>query len=172
MTNEAHTLPTTTDGTVTYTGSGTDFQVYLGTQRLNYGGGNSGYTITATSSSIQGGVASTVSGHTRRFADHDNMTADTANITFSITVTDAAGVANTFTKVQSLAKSKQGDTGTNAKGLSITSDSNVFSFDNAADTTATDDQIRVFINQQNLSGTVATSDISIDPTGQSAFNPP
>ena len=101
MTNEAHTLPENAAGVINYSGSGTDFQVYIGTQRINYGGGNSGFTITANPSNISTGTATTVSSHTRRFANHSGMTATNATITYSITVVNASGVSNTFTKIQS-----------------------------------------------------------------------
>lgn len=111
MSNEAHTLPTATNGTVTYTGSGTDINVWIGATQLAYGTGNLQYQVTTTTSNITVGTASTVSTNTRRFGVHNSMTADTATIDYAIAVKDNNGVVTTYNKIQSLAKSKQGDQG-------------------------------------------------------------
>lgn len=125
LSNEAHTLPTTTAGTVTYTGSGTDINVWIGTVQIPYDGSSPyaspSFRVSATPSNITAGAASTVSTYTRRYADASAMTADNASITFTITVKDSAGTEQTYTKVQSLAKSRQGDTGaTGATGATGT----------------------------------------------------
>ena len=49
LSNEAHTLPTTTAGSITFTGSGTDIEVYEGTTQLSYDDSDNAsieYTIT------------------------------------------------------------------------------------------------------------------------------
>ncbi len=109
LTNEAHTLPTATDDTVTYTGSGTDIDVWHGTTHLAYGTGNSQFVVAvADDTNITVGSASTVSTYSRRFADHSSMTADTASITYTITAKDPVGVSSAFTRIQTFSKSKQG----------------------------------------------------------------
>ena len=63
-----------------------------------------------------------------------------------------------------LAKSKAGTDGTpgsNAKLVTLTSDSQVFTFASASVSTPDDNTIELFINQQNLSGTITASDITI-----------
>jgi len=112
LSNEAHTLPVTVAGVVTYTNSGTDITAWLGTTQLNYGTGNSQFVISSvTGSGISIGSASTVSSNIRRYGVHNSMSADTATITYNIAVKDATGTTSTFTRVQSFAKSHQGDTG-------------------------------------------------------------
>ena len=114
LSNEAHTVPVTTAGTITFTGSGTDIEVYSGTTQLNYAtSGNSTFNISAASaSSIVGiGAASTVSSNIRRFAAATSLSQDTGQITFTITVRNEAGETETFTKVQTITKSNQGATG-------------------------------------------------------------
>ena len=89
-------------------------------------------------------------------------------ITYPITGSRKNGDQFLTQVVQSITKAVAG---INAKGLRISADSQIFAFDDSNDTTAADDTIRIYIDQQNLSGTVATTDITITPTGQSGFNP-
>ena len=115
LSNEAHTLPTTSGGVVTYTGSGTDIEVWNGTTQVPYDGSSPyaspSFRVSASGTSITPGSASTVSTYIRRFADHSNMTADNAAITYTIIVKNEAGVENTFTRKQTFAKSIQGADG-------------------------------------------------------------
>src|SRR5210317_212346 len=59
-----------------------------------------------------------------------------------------------------------------ARALSIGVDSQVYAFDNSADTTATPDTIVFTISQQNLTGTITTSDITITKDGGSTITTP
>jgi hypothetical protein len=115
LSNEAHTLPTTSAGVVTYTGSGTDIEVWNGTTQVPYDGSSPyaspSFRVTASGSNITVGSASTVSTYTRRFADHNSMTQNNAAITYTIIVKNEAGVENTFTRKQTFAKSIQGADG-------------------------------------------------------------
>ena len=113
MTNEAHTLPTTSGGTVTYTNSGTDIKVFRGSTALAYHASNaSTFSIgTPDDTNITVGSASTVSTYTRRYAVASSITAATASITFTITVRNALGTATTFTKIQTLNKTVDGAAG-------------------------------------------------------------
>lgn len=112
LSNEAHTLPVTTAGSITFTGSGTDIQVFNGTTQLNVGSsGASTFSVSASGSSVSVGAASTVSSNIRRFADATALTADTGSVTFTITARNEANVQKTFTRIQTLTKSKQGATG-------------------------------------------------------------
>ena len=115
LSNEAHTLPTTSGGVVTYTGSGTDIEVWNGTTQVPYDGSapyaSPSFRVTASGSNITVGSASTVSTYTRRFADHNSMTQNNAAITYTIIVKNEAGVENTFTRKQTFAKSIQGADG-------------------------------------------------------------
>ena len=109
LSNEAHTLPTTNTGTVTYTNSGTTIDVFKGTTQLNSVTGTPGtgeFKVVATATNITAG-AQTVSGNPAVFADHSAMTQNNATISYAINCENAT----TLTKVQSLSKSIQGDTG-------------------------------------------------------------
>jgi len=174
LTNESHTLQTANDGTVTFTDSGTDIVVYKGVTELNgitAGSPTTGqFKVTASGTNISvGGITSP--SNPVVVADHSSMTADTAKVTFTI---DAEG-SSSFTKIQSLSKAKEGSDGldgTNAKILTITADSQVFAFDDASDNTAADDDILLIINQQNLSGTVGTGDLTIVDSGGTTLSDP
>jgi len=125
LSNEAHTLSTTNTGTVTYTGSGTDIEVYIGTTQATYDNtsayGNNTFRFgTITGSGISPSSTSASDGDTTvTFPAHSNMTADVASITYPIIVKDSAGVENTFTKIQSFAKSFEGGDGANGTKTAI-----------------------------------------------------
>ena len=125
LSNEAHTLSTTNTGTVTYTGSGTDIEVYIGTTQATYDNtsayGNNTFRFgTITGSGISPSSTSASDGDTTvTFPAHSNMTADVASITYPIIVKDSAGVENTFTKLQSFAKSFEGGDGANGTKTAI-----------------------------------------------------
>ena len=110
LTNEAHTLPTTNAGTVTYTGSGTSVIVYKGTTELDgvtSGTPGSGeFKVTATATNITAG-SQTSTGNPVVFANASSISADTAQISFSINIENSV----TVTKIQSFGKSVQGDDG-------------------------------------------------------------
>jgi hypothetical protein len=109
LTNEAHTLPTTNAGTVTYTGSGTDIQVYKGITQLNSVTGTPGageFKVTATATNITTG-AITVVGNPAVVADHSAMTANNGSISFAVNCENIA----TITKIQTLSKSVGGSDG-------------------------------------------------------------
>ena len=114
--NEAHTLPATsaTPPVITYTGSGTDIEVWRGTTQLDYGTGNNEWTVSATGTNITASTTtSTIGGNIRRYGDHDVMTADTAIVTYTITVKNSSGAGTVvITKKQTFSKSKEGNTGT------------------------------------------------------------
>ena len=111
LTNEAHTLPTTNAGTVTYTGSGTSVIVYKGTTELDgvtSGTPGSGeFKVTASATNITAG-SQTSTGNPVVFANASSISADTAQISFSINIENSV----TVTKIQSFGKSIQGDDGT------------------------------------------------------------
>ena len=117
--NQAHTLPTTTAGVVTHTGSGTDIRVFRGSTALTATTGtpSSGqFKVTVTSDTdITVGSASTVtktsSNDTRRFADHSGMAANTAEIEYAVNCESI----QTVTTSQTFSKSQQGTTGTTGK---------------------------------------------------------
>ena len=121
LSNEAHTVTADNNGTVSsFAFSGTDIQVYQGTNQLTYDASspyaNSTFRVSASGSNISPGSASTVSGNTRRFGNASNMTADSASITFTIVVKGSDGAESTFTRVQSFSKSRSGASVTGATG--------------------------------------------------------
>jgi len=157
LTNESHTFPATADGTVADFSTGTtDMIVFLGltnvTSSFTFTGSNSsGVTATSSSNSL------TVTG----------MTHDSGSINFT-----AISASVSLTKTMNLAKSKTGETGSTAKSLILTSDSQVFSFPSASSNIATDDDILIIINQQNLSGAIGASDLTIkDSSGTTLSDP-
>jgi hypothetical protein len=115
LSNEAHTVPASNNGDViSFVGSGTKIQVFLGSTELQYVASNptSGqFTLTATGSNITPGAV-TADGLKASVADHSAMDADVATITYSINVEGTV----TVTKVQSITKSKQGEPGSLGEG--------------------------------------------------------
>tara|TARA_R110001606_G_scaffold74136_9_gene171601 strand:+ start:930 stop:5621 length:4692 start_codon:yes stop_codon:yes gene_type:complete len=118
MSNEAHTLPTTTDGTVTYTSSGTSIRVFKGaTELVGIGSGTptlgqyviSAKTVTAGTLNSIGATSVNTSATPDHLliADHNNMTTDNVLLSISVNIENLV----TIVKSQSLAKSKQGSTG-------------------------------------------------------------
>ena len=65
-----------------------------------------------------------------------------------------------------------GAPGAAAKGLTVTLDSQTFAFDDNSDTSSTPASVIFSINQQNLSGNVVTSDITITDSGGSTITNP
>ena len=115
LTNEAHTLPTTNVGVVTYTNSGTSIYIYQGSSQLQYDGSgtsNGTWKIASVTSNITRGSL-TDSGSFVTVGNSSNMTSDIASITYTITGKMADGTDFSVIKVQSLSKSIQGTDGSN-----------------------------------------------------------
>lgn len=157
LTNEAHTLATASDGTVTYTGSGTDIRVFEGVTELDYDGiGTANGKWTATRS-VTSGTVSTPGAISESVlkavvADHAGMSTDQAQITYTISGKTSTGASFTVTKIQSLAKSKAG---ASAPSLMLTATGFAFVFaDQAATAALNPDQIDFTAVLQNTSGSV------------------
>lgn len=124
MSNESHTVPANSSGTVSsYANSGTFIEVYQGATKLTYETGtgnptlNSRFRIIPTVSSIVAGAVSG-SGTTRAtFANASGMSADTAAITYTINVRNDVGQLLNLVKVQSFTKAKAGVSVTGSPGL-------------------------------------------------------
>ena len=157
LTNESHTFPADTSGNIaSFVGGTTDMQVFEGVTDKT-----SQYVI---SSSNGAGMTATDSGNTVTIT---GMSHDSGSV--KITATSASV---SLDKTMSLSKAKTGTDGTSAKLLTITSDSPVFSFVSASSDDAIDNEILLTITQQNLSGTVSTSDLVIkDKDGATLSNP-
>ena len=128
--NEAHTMPANTAGTITsFSGSGTRFEVFKGATELqgkiDSGNPTSGqYKISAsgTNITVSDAAGSSLDSKAVVFADHDTMNATTAKIIYTISL---EGTSNTVTKQQSFATSQRGATGGNAKIVVVTPTTNV-----------------------------------------------
>jgi len=160
LTNESHTLPAQNDGTVvSFDGATTDMEVFEGiTNKTNV------YTFTTSSTTS---VSSSISDNTVTVT---SMAHDSGSI-----VITATSESVSLSKTMTLAKSKQGTAGlagSDAKLLTLTSDSQVFAFPSASSSTAIDNDILIIVNQQNLSGTIGAGDITIkDADGYTLSDP-
>lgn len=157
LANEAHTLPTTTAGVVTYTGSGSTIRVFEGVTELQFTTGvpgNGQWTATGVGSNVTAGAIS-LSGLTGVMAQHSAMTADTAQVTVTITGKTATGASfPTITKVQSLAKSNQGAAGVGKTCYITSNQALAVGFDAAKSKIATaNNYFNLFSNVVNISGT-------------------
>jgi hypothetical protein len=159
LTNEAHTFAAATDGTiVSFVGGSTDMEVFEGVTNVT-----SNYTISASNGA---GVSSSLAP-----PKTVNIGA-LANDSGSVIIT-ATSASVSLSKTMSLVKSKQGVTGadgTSAKLLIGSLDSQVFAFDDTADTSADPTSIIFSFQQQNLSGTISSSDITISTAGGNVTN--
>ena len=163
LTNESHTFAADSTGAIAvFTGGSTDMEVFEGITNKT-----SVYTFTKTDGA---GVTSAVSGNTVTISA---MTADNASITIN-----ASSGSVSIDKAMSLVKSRQGpdgSDGTSAKLLIGSLDSQVMSFDDASDTTATPTSIEFSFQQQNLSGsagylTLQSTDITVAYVGGTITN--
>lgn len=128
LSNNAHTLPTTNTGTVTYTGSGTTIRLYEGTAELTYDGvgtSNGTWKVVATGTGITPGTL-TDSGTYLTVGEHSNMTANNASVSYTITGKRADGTAINLIYTQSLSKSIEGQDGIDAINLVLSNEAHVF----------------------------------------------
>ena len=120
ITRPAVTLPTTAAGVVTYTNSGTNIAVFKNGVELNSVAYNATPTTgqfavtTHTGSNITPDPVTDqdITGNPVIVGDHSNMTNTFASVTYTINLENIL----TLTKVQSLAKSEQGDPGVGETG--------------------------------------------------------
>jgi hypothetical protein len=153
FTNDGHVLPTTSDGTVDYSNSGTDIEVFEGTNQLVYDEDSphalSSYRVTAIGSNVDVDSSPTFDsefltsplslyspevGYVRRYGEVHNMSADSASIEFTITIRDSEGKERIFTRKQSLAKSLQGAEGSSGQGgrtVSLSAGDQIFEYNTA-----------------------------------------
>lgn len=115
VTNESHSVPASSSGAVTsFEGSGTDILVYKGVTQLAIGYGADQFAVTAVTATtgITAG-ASTSEGNNKiwRIAKLQAMSIDIGELLLTIQIKDTAGAAMTFTKKQSLTKTKAGAQG-------------------------------------------------------------
>ena len=175
LTNEAHSIPANSAGTVTsYSNSGTDIKVWQGATALPYDD-SAPYTagsfrVTSAGTNITAGANSTVSTYTRRYGDHNSMTADNASIAYTITVTDTSGTAVGHTKLQTFSKTKGGASGSGGAGI-------VFRGDWSASVAYTGSATRTdVVRHEGIYYVANTSHMSTNNTtsgtGKPATNPP
>ena len=153
LTNDSHTLPvSSSDEVISFAGASTDIIVFEGTTDVT-----DNYTISRTSDS-----------HITTTLSDDTVTITNSTTPFSGSVTITATSASvSLAKTMSISQMLQGDDGADgqessiAKIITLTSDSQVFTFASSSVTTPDDTTIELFINQQNLSGTIAASDVTI-----------
>ena len=161
LTNDSHTLPlSSSNEIISFAGASTDILVFQGTSDVT-----NDFTISRTSDSH---ITTTLSG------DTVTITNSTTPFSGSVVVT-ATSASVTLNKTMSIAVARQGDDGldgSSAKLVNIISDSQTYAFDTSADTSATPSTINFTINQQNLSGTIATSDITITKSGGGTITTP
>jgi hypothetical protein len=122
-TNQAHTLPADSAGTVSsYAGSGTTISVYEGTTQLDYDGtgtANGKWTVSVTPVNITAGSITDV-GSTAVVGDHSSMTATQASASYAISGKRTNGDSFTASTIQTFTKSVAGTNGTNGQtGASV-----------------------------------------------------
>ena len=113
--NEAHTIPATETGApITFSNSGTNIKVFLGTTALDYGtSGANTFSVTANASGITKGTPTGSGTNWYSGVAGLPMAASTrsATITYSIVARNGEGTATTFTKIQSFSKGNDGAPG-------------------------------------------------------------
>jgi hypothetical protein len=171
LSNESHTLPASSAGVVSsYSNSGTNIDVFEGATALTYdtnATSNGQWKVAGTVVSPSGKITVGATDSNGDIANHSSMdnSTDSVTITYTISGKTLNGTAFSFNKTQSISKSSAGSDGTpgaSAKTLSVTADSQIFTFSSASNTTVPDDNtIEFFFSQQNLSGTIGDSDIVV-----------
>jgi hypothetical protein len=166
-TNQSHTLPASSLGVVgNYDDSGTRISLYEGTSSLVYDGtGTSPGTWKLGTAKVSPAGGITVGSYTDlgddvQVGNYSNMNNALTSVvvTYPITGSRLTGGEFRLESVQTLTKAPAG---VSAKALTVTSDAQVYVFDDSDDNAAADPTIRVYINQQNLTGTITTSDVTI-----------
>lgn len=120
ISNESHSMPKDKDDVVDYSGSGTIIRLYEGATELVYDGvgtSDGSWKVTTSPTNITVG-AITDGGNHAVVADHSDMLASSASITYTIIGKRADGTAISITKTQSFSQSIQGAQG--IQGESIT----------------------------------------------------
>lgn len=121
LSNAAHALPKTTDGAITYTGSGTALRLFEGATELAYDGvgtANGTWKVTTSASGITCGSL-TDSGAYLTVGNHSGMGGSTASVTYNITGKRGDGTVFSLSITQSLSVAQQGATGTPAIVLHV-----------------------------------------------------
>lgn len=112
LSNEAHTLPKSATSVVTYTGSGTNINVWQGATALIEDSSspyaNSSFRVTAAGTGITPGAVTGTGTTTLTYGDASAMTADPAKIIFTIIAKLKDGTEITVSKQQSLSFSNAG----------------------------------------------------------------
>jgi hypothetical protein len=172
LSNESHSLQTNTDGTVDYTGSGTNILVFKGGTELNgrVSGtpGTGQFSVTAVANGISLSTP-TSTGNPIIYPDFSGMTGNTASITYTINLEDNV----TITKVQSFSKALQGATGAsgaagvNAKSIKLIPSSHVINYTEAG---TENDSITFTTEIQGASGAVLYEFYVDNISRQSASN--
>jgi hypothetical protein len=165
LTNESHTFPAASDGTISsFVGGSTNIVVFEGLTNKS-----ANYSVSASNSL---GISSSIDSGTVSIGA---MAHDSGSVKITAQ-SGSGGTQVTLDKTMSLAKSRagisgsDGSAGANAKTLTLTSDSQIFSFASASSNVALDNDILFIINQQNLSGTIGASDINISTAGGNVTN--
>lgn len=126
VSNESHTFPAATDGTVTsYANSGTEIRVYDGATELAYDGvgtASGSWKVTTSANNIAAGSL-TDSGTFLTVGAHGTMGSaqDTALINYTISGKNTAGQTFSLLKQQTFSKSKSGATGAQGPTLVVLS---------------------------------------------------
>ena len=132
LSNEAHTLPETNTGDVTYTGSGTNIEAWIGTTQLTYDDTlttTNSFKVVASATNITAGTPTTQGDITRQYPDASAIIANSATIAYTITVKNDAEVTQEFIKYQSFAKSTEGADATFSTVPQITSANDTLMYD-------------------------------------------
>ena len=133
LTNPAHTIPVGTDGTLSYTDSGTQIQLFEGTTPLDYDGAGTSdghWTVSTSATNITAGSISD-SNNFALVGNASNMTDDVASVTYTITGKRLNGDAISLSIQQSFAKANRGATGTDSKVVSLRAINQIISYDAA-----------------------------------------
>lgn len=140
LSNEAHVFTADKDGGVaSYSGSGTTIRVYQGADELIYNGqastnaalSNGQWRISSTSATAIASGTVVDSGDYATVGDASSMTANGAQVSYTIEGKDNQGTAFTLIKQQSFSKSITGATGANAVTVQLVPDNLVIIYDEA-----------------------------------------
>jgi len=154
VTNENHAFQADENGSVhSFTGSGTFIEIYEGNDQLAFTDGtiaDGKYTISKTDTGLTSGtleVDDSGAVDRAKLNDATAMSADLANVNFTITVQRTDGRQTVLEKFQSLTRLMAGSTG---KVFTVASDSQIYTFDKKELPTPTSQEIQITAFHDNL----------------------
>lgn len=159
LTNEVQTVPASSAGVVSsYSGATGSFKVFSGTTDISTGQGITYSTALNAAGLTNGGTGTLINASTGVYTVNGGLASGTDSATAVLRATLPAGFGGgTIDKVFTITKSKAGADGSNAKLLSVRTDSQAFTYDGTGGADPAGQVIRFDADKQNTTAAVTWS---------------